>query len=427
MADDETSTLLRLRTALKSLFMEDAYIARVYYESMRDNFEGYDVTYDIDDFNALKADFKGLCPKAGKAPTLGELFRIEVALLRHLPDTAIHSRYWSIEDRFRRVVPASVADTYDRRTPPPGNERWNDIVFVRDQSRSLLDTIHANYLINLGREQSNKRLMFIIALAALLILGVGAIFALASLTAIEQQGMTLIMVSGMVGAMISIVNRLQKATSRDAMAQDGIFELIGLRTGWVSILMSICIGGVFALLLYGMVMGGWSDLILPTPATSTETSEDKAQDNPSDPGSSATEAEGRADDAVIQDRQEGGGEPGTSAETDAIGFATNTRATQGPIMIASAASAAGTSINGALDAESKTSAKMPSQSLPKGGPDVSGLAKAEKRWIERIAEALGFESVSEVYKMLVLAFLAGFAEQFVPDILNRLSKQGKLK
>ncbi len=420
--------------------MEDAYIVRIYYESMRDNFEGYDVTNDVDGFRALKADFKSFCPKTGSAPTLGELFRIEVALLRHLPDTAIASRFWSIEDRFRRVVPLSVADTYDRRTPPPGDVKWSNIEFVRDQSRCLLDTIHANYLINLGREQSTKRLMFIIAMAAMLILGSGAIFAFASLTGIERQGMLLLMVSGMVGAMISIVNRLQRATSRDAMAQDGIFELIGLRTGWVSILMSVCIGGVFAILLYGLVMGGWSDLILPNPGSSTAASADKEQDTPADqprddtqqPDATSTEpnVDGQATGTVTQDNQEGNVGRDAAGETTGSDVAMNSLAAQSSFVALPAAlatSAAAASVNGELDRKSQEQAKTPSQPLPKGGVDIANDEKPEKRWIERIAIALGFASVAEVYKMLVLAFLAGFAERFVPDILNRLGKQGKLE
>lgn len=407
----------RIYRAAQSLFMEDAYIARVYYESMRDNFEGYDVTNDVDGFERLRGDFKSLVPGGDREPTLGELFRIELALLRHLPDSAVESRFWSIDDRFRRTVPQSVIDSYDRRIPPLGDAKWSTIDFVRSQSRTLLDVIHANYLINLGREQSTKRLMFIIAMASLFILAIAAVLTLTAPGDVARQGLVLFAVAGMFGAIISIVNRLQKATSRDAMAQDGIFELIGLRTGWVSILMSITIGGVFALVLYAMVMGGVVDLFVPELGP-LEPGEREGAGDVGDESAASEQSEGSEQSADSGDAIQPGTNPAIADAATAQNASANTPPQTGNDGDASGsgdAAASGDADDGEEDEDDGTDDVT---ECPNEADDCPG-------WIDRVAEALHFETRLEVFKMIVLAFVAGFAERFVPDILNRLGKDSK--
>jgi VanZ family protein len=189
------------------------------------------------------------------------LFKIELALVWLIPDVALQARFWTIEDRFQRVVPKSVVQSYKNTLAAQSPGPVPNAV-LRQRARNLLDTIHANYLINLAREQLIRRLMSILTAVAVLVMGVCT-------TIIATQGVptlraiVTVMLIGMAGAMISIIQRLQKATSRDAMVDDGIFELIGLRIGWVSVLLSVAIGGVFALFIYVLIAADILDQVLP--------------------------------------------------------------------------------------------------------------------------------------------------------------------
>ena len=45
-------------------------------------------------------------------------------------------------------------------------------------------------------------------------------------------------------------------------------------------------------------------------------------------------------------------------------------------------------------------------------------------WVDKVALALGLAGRASFYKMIATAFAAGFAERFVPDIINKIGKQG---
>ncbi len=390
------------------LFKEEGYISRIYYESMRDNFEGY--AWDLhpdskleqesnqqktDQLNALRNEFDELDPLKGNHPTLGQLFKIELALVWLVPEAALRARFWTIEDRFHRVVPTSVAQSYRSSFTSQPIEEVTDEV-LRQRARNLLDVIHANYLINLARENSIKRMMTILAAMAFVIL-VGSLSFVWLSAELAVQGLVAIMVAGMFGAMISIIQRLQKATSRDAMVEDGIFELIGLRVGWVSVLMSIGIGGVFALFIYVLISGNLFDQLLPH------------SDNPlGDAGGSALGDIGGGDlpeldsaEATASDNGAADAPEIPSAATDDIG--------SGP---------AAAEDRLVLNADTKPPSSLPiCPQLPVCPANNDGM------WVDQVRKSLGLTDRIDFYKMIATAFISGFAERFVPDIINKLGKQ----
>lgn len=402
------------------LFHEERYISRIYYESMRDNFEGYawksedaevaDET-DTSESNAikramladLKEEFAALDPLDGNKPTLGQLFKIELALVWLVPKTALQARFWTIEDRFRRVVPTSVIASYEASYVPGSIDILPDEV-LRQRARNLLDVIHANYLINLARENSIRRLMAIVGASAAAVILLGFLF-ISSETEMAQHGLVAIIAAGMIGAMISILQRLQKATSRDAMVEDGIFELIGLRIGWVSVLSSIGIGGVFALFLYVLAAANLLEALLPdfsapdgAPGPTGAGGDLAAAGNPAAEGIGDQSGQGAADSA--------------DASPDAL-----------PVEGAPATDSA-PSADRAPDSETNTA---PQTGKAGETPVAADLCKDPKNvcrtWVERVTRSLGMHDTAQFYKMVGLAFVSGFAERFVPDIINKLAKQ----
>lgn len=390
------------------IFKEERYISRIYYESMRDNFEGY--AWDLhpdskleqesnqqktDQLNALRDEFDELDPLKGNHPTLGQLFKIELALVWLVPEAALRARFWTIEDRFHRVVPTSVAQSYRSSFTSQPIEEVSDEV-LRQRARNLLDVIHANYLINLARENSIKRMMTILGVMAFAIL-IGSLSFVWFSAELAVQGLVAIMVAGMFGAMISIIQRLQKATSRDAMVEDGIFELIGLRVGWVSVLMSIGIGGVFALFIYVLISGNLFDQLLPH------------SDNPlGDSGGGALGDAGGGDLVGLDAAQASAPDIETADAPGSLSAATDDTDANSPLGEATPIEPADTNPPTRVPACPK---------LPICPADNDAM------WVDQVRKALGLTDRIDFYKMIATAFVSGFAERFVPDIINKLGKQ----
>lgn len=396
----------KLRQWFGPLFIETSYVARVYGDSLRDYFVGYTPT-DVQKLWLLQAEFDAIMAK--KRPYLADLLKVEVALLETMPDDVMRARFWAVRDRFNRVVPAGTRARYEAGTPPARSKEWAEGTFLRDQTLTLLDTIHANYLINIGREQSIKRLKMIIfsCFIAAILIAVGAIWSatrdIASWTTPPLiAGLTTLWAAGVTGAVLSIANRLQTAVSRDAMTEDGIFELTGLRVGWVGIVTSMILGGSFALVIYGVVMAGLLRVAYPEvesaePLATAESSAQGLQNSDKIEEGLETVAGG---DAAITDAAVEGVETGEDS-----------------VAAASAPSGTGTS-------KVSASSDIADVDAPRGRLcDESAAEKTCNSYGDRMARSLSLLNAESFFKMLILAFLAGFAERLVPDILSRLSKR----
>lgn len=332
---------------------DESFIARTYYESMRDNFEGYASEPDPanpgsnlinqqrrEQLDQIRTKFDELDPLKGETPSLGQLFEIEVELISLIPVAALRERYWTLEDRFKRVVPRGVARSFLASLPPKGTQPVPEDE-LRYRAMTLLKTIHANYQVNLSREKLIRRLMLILSVVAVVLIGVSAWAAVSVMPMAARLGLLLVTIVGMAGAMISTIQRLQNATARDAMVDDGIFELIGLRVGWVGIVMSIGIGGVSGLFIYALISAGLLDAVVPDLTSAS--------------------AGGQGD-----------GSESESAAAEAI------------------------------------SSCRPGQRC--------------WHWANETAQALGLADRGELFKLTVYAFVSGFAERLVPDIINKIAK-----
>lgn len=334
---------------------DEQSIARTYYQSLRDNFErhgwendpakpGYGSTdpHKAKQLAELKQEFDELDPLAGNKVSLGQLFKIEAGLLLLMSEAELRARFWAIENRFSRVVPAGVAKAFAARhhidnvgTMPESQ--------LRQLARSLLETIQANYQVNFDREILIRRLMICVSIIAVVLIVISGMTAREVVPLAGQRALLLITVVGMAGAIISTIQRLQRATARDAMVDDGIFELTSLRIGWLSVLMSIGIGGVSALFIFALVSAGMLESVVPQ----------------------LTDGAGALPGPGVLNQQE--------------------------IALSSA-----------------------------GRCDPEGACP---HWADITFQALGLKDRADLFKLIVYAFIAGFAERFVPDTINKLAKE----
>jgi hypothetical protein len=404
-----------IRFCVWNFFREESFVAKVYADSLRDNFLDYDLDdkQKIADLRSLKAAFNE--EYASRSPRLDVFLKIEAHLTLILPPHVTGRRFWAILDRFERVVPEATRAQYWSSVPQRGGPQWEDDKFRVQQARALLDVIHANYIINTARETSTKRLKLMLLAVFLLTTAIILAWFVRSDCPGSWFAYAILAYAGMLGAMMSITQRLQTAVSHDAMVMDGIFELTGLRLGWVGIVMSIFSGGVFALVLYFMVMGGLFAASMPS----------------ANPADATTYVQVRQRLIAEIEKKE--------AELSELAGST-TQTNQGADRTGGSATAAG--------APADTSATVPPQSSTAGG----NVAKANKiseelresraslRYLEGTASAviveastkspngrglatvLGLANGEHFFRMLILAFLAGFAERLVPDILERLRK-----
>ncbi len=346
-------------------FRETSFIARMYGQSMHDNFRDLAPKSDRKtEFQALQDQFDAEMKKP--RPEFSQLLRIEAGLVDIIRDKDLRSRYWTIEDRFHRVVPLSTQASYRASVPAVGAKDWNDPEFIRSQTRTLLSVIHANYLLNMAREVSVRRLMlFLLSAFAVVCLIAAAVFAhYTQVFNLYKVGLALLFFLGSLGALLSLFHRLQDAVTRDAMIEDGIYELTGLRIGWLGILISLFMGGAFAVVFYGIVMAN----LLSVSEVRVSTAE---------PPTASSSASASDDDEASD-----------------------------------------------LAPEAK-SVTLPSPGIVAKRENIvcKQSDKSQCVTVENLATVMGFVDMTSFYKMLIYAFLAGFAERLVPDILNRLSKR----
>jgi hypothetical protein len=372
------------------MFGETRFLARVYADIMRDDFRGFQIMPEDKSqstFQSLQDEFEtGL--QSDRGLSLSELFRIEMAMVGIAVEDFLKERLWVIEDRFRRVVPSSMVARYEASTSAIDAGRRHadnagEATSVRNRYRTLLDLIHTNYLLNIAREQSLRRLrLFLLAGSIIIILsviGTGIFF--------DPQFFPFfaIFATGIAGALCSALQRVQKAVGYNAMAADPVYDMVSLRIGYGGILVSIFTGGVFALLLYIIVVAGYASQLLPAGAA--------------DSAKSAAELAMRG----------ATGNPPMSADPTASALAISTGQQN-------SADGTGPKAGDAASVDSQQPGQRSAAAPRDEEPSIYSFFKT------LVTPAYDWDPAN-LFRMLLLAFLAGFTERLVPDILTRLSQR----
>lgn len=356
-----------------------------------------------DVFDAIAAEASNISAQA--APDIKEVFALEERLIRNLPSDERRRLHWIYQEQFERLATqAELAACLTATAPGEGA----DGKMPEPDTLSLLHAIHRNYMNTIVREGALRdlkrwvqRSMFGAAIVFLAL--IVALLVSQSRAWLDEPvvafliGLLLLFFLGRLGASMSVVQRLQRAADR--ADKDFFFETVALCTGRRGISMALLSGSVFALLLYVVFAAGLGAHLGMSGGIFPEVGPNSAAATATQPNGQA--AASGSDGAKPADRQDDNG-VATRTETERTVPASDAELQRFVSrIIAAVATAQAHRI------------------------DLCDTAKADcmPAWVTEIGKHLGFRSYPDFFKMLLLAFIAGFAERLVPDAIDRLTRR----
>ena len=380
-------------------------------------------------------------------PELRDVLSIEIKLVRLIPEAERARRYWDYRERFQRVASATEIAAYLASKPPAASGEGGNADKVEDfDTHILLDHIHRHYMLTLAREGAVRDLKHWVqrGLVRSLVWFLG-IIVLAIIThnawgvppepfLFFSIGVVTLFYLGRLGAAMSVIQRLQRAVTQ--ADKDPFFEITALCTGRRGISIAMLSGGVFAILLYVVFAAGLgqtlgmshgifpqvgagseADRAAPAPEGARDADPDGERDGDTSPALRGADANKPAnggvgsEGATVPPPQPA---PGQAAQTATPDPATNN---------------AGSGDRGEQAAPGRVDdfvtslfSKLAAGAQP-GDSCHAGKRVCMPNWVDQIGKHLGFQSYPDFFKMLLLAFLAGFAERLVPDAIDRLTRR----
>jgi hypothetical protein len=204
-----------------------------------------------------------------------EVFEVEMALIRILPEEAVRAKIWSARSGYRKLVGETLYRQYLETRPPDPADRTVPLERVR---ADLVDLVkgthwwHANAVVVERGMKDYKMLLvralelsFALVLAGML-LAVGAralgVDACVSQYAWVVNVLVVTACSGMAGAIISMARRISLYVRVPLSDTDPVIRVTGLGNGETGLRLSIMSGAVFSLVLYFLFVAGFGKTIL---------------------------------------------------------------------------------------------------------------------------------------------------------------------
>lgn len=341
--------------------------------------------------------------------TWGDLFALEIAVVKLQSEDALRRGAWAIRMKYKDLAGDKTYETYQASSPP--DPKTGDISQLRSDTLQILAEFHWAYAFAPLRERIRSKLMkqvFVITtIVAVMTLGVAALIYYRADGDVSMQVplLAVVIAFGMLGGFISLQQRIQSVPSTG----DPIVNIADLANSQFSLYLAPISGAVFAVILYIIFIGGLlAGPLFPTIHTLAKC----GQTSPETPGQ--THENLAVPSATVPTN--GNSAPPASApahiEKPPISAGSPADRPTGP--------QASPSVVSNLP-ENRTAQKRnnSSEKSPKPCSDSVEFAGFLKE--------TGPDSGVSFAMLLVWSFIAGFAERFVPDTIDRLVSQAAKK
>jgi hypothetical protein len=332
---------------------------------------------------AIRELANALAKKAPGERTWADLFQLEDCVVKLEPDDAIRRRAWAIRAKYRTVTSDMEFEAYQASNPP--DPKTAPIQELRADTERILDEFHWIYAFAPIRDQKrdslSKTVFWITLVLLVVVLAVAAVAYFSS--AVNQKSfkippmpvLPIVIGMGMIGGYVSLQRRIQAVPTTG----DPIVNISQISNSRFSVYLAPISGAVFAALLYLIFIGGLlKGPLFPTISTALGKCD-----------SADTNLAGKTASGFTEDKSR-------TSDTTPAGVTPTTTAGATPSPAVAASTEKGTDCQ-------KTVALTDFVTVtgPATGVDFAVL--------------------------LVWAFIAGFAERFVPDTIDRLVSQASQK
>jgi hypothetical protein len=336
--------------------------------------------------------------KPSEQRTWGDLFSLEIAVVKLQDEDCLRRAAWAVRAKYKDLVGEKTYDAYQTSNPPdPKTAAVNQL---RCDTLQILSEFHWSYAFAPLREKIRNDLMrqvfFITSALVVVALAIAALGYFAGLgyldgtKAISTNGVKIpalpvVIAMGMIGGYISLQQRIQNVPSTG----DPIVSIAQLSNSQFSLYLVPVSGAVFAVLLYVIFIGGLlSGPLFPKiytvkcPAVETN--------------STVTKQDGSGVSRAGPDNSE-------PKEENLLASAPNTGTDNTT-----------PNIQANKDREVATGTQR-------------GDASCKSIEFKSFVTETGPESGISFAMLLAWSFIAGFAERFVPDTIDRLISQAQKK
>lgn len=362
--------------------------------------------------------------------TWNDIYAFELAISKYLSVETLHDKVLSLRFDYLKVAGQEEFSEYKASNPPDVSRPPNPLpdnykAILQADIKYLLDKLYLQYAMLPVREARLKRLtvgaavlctIFLIIISVLMVSIALTEESKSSVRIVEQPlrvpslAVFVVMVAGAMGGFVSSLQRIQTPSSEGS----SIYNLSLLFTGSYSVFISPLSGAIFAILLYLMFTGGILEgRFFPkmyTPVATLVAAPSPSLTAAIVSQSSATVPSPDASPATINNNLPRVSYP-TKVAAPTVSLTVTPSATPSPILSPSPSPIA-----------SPSPAAKASPSSP-ASPSPAPTPEPQPNQSIRIGEFLtksGPAGGADYAMLIIWCFIAGFAERFVPDALDRL-------